>query len=164
MLEQYQRVIFTTGTFDCFHFGHVKFLKEASTHGDCLLVGLHSDRTVWKYKGRYPVMNLMERIAVIQACKYVNIAIVAKMTSEMDESFYEKWNISLHVQGDEEPGWYELPKRLGIFKLLPECKVFSSTKMKERIIADHEAFKINFRFNYGFSDPKNSMIISGATS
>lgn len=129
------KVVFTTGVFDIFHYGHVGFLKEASKLGNILLVGVHSDRTVAKYKGELPVMNLMERMEVVKACKYVNRVIVAKMTQELDERFYKKWDIAVHVQGDEEPGWYDLPRRLGIFKLLPDCKVFSSTEIKKRIRA-----------------------------
>ena len=126
MLEQYERVIFTTGVFDLFHHGHVKFLREASKLGDFLLVGLHSDRTVLKYKQHLPVMNLQERVDVVQSCRYVDACVVAKMTSEMTAQTYDKWNIGLHVQGDEKPGWYDLPKQIGIFQLIPNVKIFST--------------------------------------
>jgi len=130
-------IVFTTGAFDLFHFGHVCFLREAKKYGDYLLVGVHSDRTIAKYKGRLPVMNLMERMAVVDSCKYVDRVIVAKMTSEVDENFYKKWKINLHLQGDDGGDWYELPKKLGIFKLLPECKIFSTTEVIRRVKEDY---------------------------
>lgn len=130
------KVVFTTGAFDLFHFGHVCFLREAKKLGDFLLVGVHSDRTIAKYKGRLPVMNLVERIAVVESCRYVDRVIVAKMTSEVTEEFYKEWDIDLHVQGDDSEDWYRLPKKLGIFKLLPECKIFSTTETIRRVKED----------------------------
>lgn len=124
---------FTVGVFDLFHFGHVFFLKEAKKLCDELIVGIHSDRTVLEYKGQLPVMSFVERLEVVEACKYVDRVMIAKMTNELSEGFYRNHKIDIHMQGDEEPGWYDLPKKLGIFKLLSGCKVFSTTEVIERV-------------------------------
>ena len=42
--------------------------------GDKLIVGIHSDETIKKYK-REPIMKMKERIAVIESCKYVDVVI-----------------------------------------------------------------------------------------
>lgn len=55
---------------DLFHAGHVSLLREAPGHGDRLVVGVHSDDTAASYKRR-PIMTLDERVAVIEACRYV---------------------------------------------------------------------------------------------
>ena len=46
-----RKVVFVTGVYDLFHYGHVRFLKEAKKFGDFLLVGVHTDEAVNKYKG-----------------------------------------------------------------------------------------------------------------
>ena len=66
--RKYAKYVAITG--DLFHCGHVAFLKKAKTFGGDLIVGVHSDADVSKYKGQ-PIMSLTERVSVIEACKYV---------------------------------------------------------------------------------------------
>ena len=42
---------------DLFHYGHVNFLKQCSELGDCLIVGIHSDKDVESYK-RKPILTM----------------------------------------------------------------------------------------------------------
>ncbi len=56
---------------DLFHFGHVNFLRHAHSLCDRLVVGVHSDADVARYKRR-PIMTMRERIAVVEACRYVD--------------------------------------------------------------------------------------------
>ena len=45
-----QRIVFTNGCFDILHIGHVRYLSEAKSQGDILVVGLNSDVSVRKIK------------------------------------------------------------------------------------------------------------------
>ena len=63
-------LIYTGGTFDLFHAGHVEFLKRCSQYGQ-VVVSLNTDDFVAKYKGKLPVMNLEERTSVVEACRFV---------------------------------------------------------------------------------------------
>jgi len=56
---------------DLFHYGHVRFLKQAKSRCDHLLVGIHADNIVQTYKQK-PTMSMEERIEVVRACKYVD--------------------------------------------------------------------------------------------
>ena len=38
-----EKVVFTNGCFDILHVGHVRYLAEAASEGDLLVVGLNSD-------------------------------------------------------------------------------------------------------------------------
>ena len=49
-----QRIVMTNGCFDLLHPGHVASLQEARKQGDCLLVGLNSDRSVRGAEGAGP--------------------------------------------------------------------------------------------------------------
>lgn len=64
------KIVYVAGAFDLFHIGHLDFLEKAKTFGDFLIVGLHTDPEVNKYKGKnYPIMNLHERVLSVLACK-----------------------------------------------------------------------------------------------
>ena len=58
------RIVYVAGAFDLFHVGHLDFLEAARQRGDFLIVGLHTDPAVNRYKGaNYPIMNLHERVS-----------------------------------------------------------------------------------------------------
>jgi cytidyltransferase-like protein len=60
------RRVFVSGCFDLLHSGHVAFLEEAARHGE-LYVGIGSDATVHRLKGRYTVNSQDERRYMISA-------------------------------------------------------------------------------------------------
>ena len=62
------RVVYVAGAFDLFHIGHLDFLEKAASEGDFLIIGLHTDPVVNRYKGcNYPIMNLHERVLSVLA-------------------------------------------------------------------------------------------------
>lgn len=67
--------VYTGGTFDLFHSGHVKFLescKKIAGRGGQVVVALNSDAFVEQYKGSKPVMSFSERREVLLGCRYVS--------------------------------------------------------------------------------------------
>jgi len=68
-------VVYTGGTFDVFHAGHVDFLRKCSELGD-VIVAVNTDEFVERYKGKKPANTLGERIDVLQACRYVSGVII----------------------------------------------------------------------------------------
>jgi rfaE bifunctional protein nucleotidyltransferase chain/domain len=68
-----QRLVFTNGVFDLLHVGHVRYLAEARSLGDALVVAINSDRTVRKLKGEErPVTNESERAEILAALRSVS--------------------------------------------------------------------------------------------
>ena len=66
--------VYTGGTFDLFHSGHVNLLKrcyEISSYGG-VVVSLNTDEFIEEYKGKPPVCSYEERKAVLESCKYVD--------------------------------------------------------------------------------------------
>lgn len=59
--------VLTFGTFDLFHFGHLKLLQRASNFGDELFVGVSSDELNFSKKGRYPLFNEKERACILSS-------------------------------------------------------------------------------------------------
>ena len=72
-----QRIVFTNGCFDILHVGHVKYLQEAKSFGDLLIVGLNSDVSVRTLKGPSRPINPQEDraylLAALDAVDYVVI-------------------------------------------------------------------------------------------
>jgi len=61
-----KRIVFTNGCFDLLHIGHVRYLEEAKTLGDVLVVGVNSDTSVRKLKGpKRPILPEEERTEVL---------------------------------------------------------------------------------------------------
>ena len=65
--------IFVSGCYDMLHSGHVAFFKEAASHGD-LYVGLGSDETMFKLKGRKTINTNAERLFMVKSVRYVKDA------------------------------------------------------------------------------------------
>jgi D-beta-D-heptose 7-phosphate kinase/D-beta-D-heptose 1-phosphate adenosyltransferase len=70
-------VVFTNGCFDIIHRGHVELLKEASSFGDYLFVGLNSDDSVKRLKGEgRPLVPQEDRAIVLESLSCVSGVVV----------------------------------------------------------------------------------------
>lgn len=66
--RQRKRVVFTNGTFDIIHRGHVEYLQAAKKLGDILIVGLNTDASIRRIKGTgRPVNTNTDRATVLAA-------------------------------------------------------------------------------------------------
>ncbi len=71
-----QRIAMTNGCFDLLHPGHVASLQEARQQGDCLVVGLNSDRSVREIKGAgHPVVDEQGRAEMLAALACVDYVV-----------------------------------------------------------------------------------------
>ncbi len=70
-----KKIVFTNGCFDILHVGHVKYLEEAKSYGDVLILGLNSDASVRRLKGdSRPINSEDDRayiLASLEAVDYV---------------------------------------------------------------------------------------------
>lgn len=67
--------IYTGGTFDLLHPGHIYLLKQCKMLvgiGGIVTVSLNTDEFIMEYKGKPPIMNYDERSDVLLACQYVD--------------------------------------------------------------------------------------------
>lgn len=63
--------VYTGGTFDLFHYGHVNLLRRCSELGR-VVVSLNTDEFIYEYKKIKPVCDYEERRAVLLSCRYVD--------------------------------------------------------------------------------------------
>ncbi len=66
-------VIYTVGTFDLLHVGHLALLEYCKTLGDVVAVGVAADSVVGSYKPNVPVIPLEERMEMLKALRCVDI-------------------------------------------------------------------------------------------
>ena len=74
-------IVYTGGTFDLPHSGHVNFLKKCAELGQ-VVVALNTDEFIAKYKGKPPVMSFAEREAVL--LEYRSVATVVPNSGDAD--------------------------------------------------------------------------------
>lgn len=67
--------VYTGGTFDLFHDGHVNLLRKCSQFG-AVTVGINSDKFVEHYKKRKPILNERQRSEIVAACRYVTSVVL----------------------------------------------------------------------------------------
>ncbi|MBE8564353.1 adenylyltransferase/cytidyltransferase family protein [Vibrio sp. OPT20] len=95
---------YTSGVYDLFHVGHVNILRNAKAMCDKLVVGVTVDELV-AYKGKQPVIPYHERLEVVRACKYVDVAVPQQTMDKVSAA--KKNHASYLFVGDD---WYETPK------------------------------------------------------
>jgi D-glycero-beta-D-manno-heptose 1-phosphate adenylyltransferase len=68
-----KKIVFTNGCFDLLHVGHVRYLDQAKTLGDVLIVGINSDASVQRLKGpTRPIQNENDRAEILASLKSVD--------------------------------------------------------------------------------------------
>ncbi|MDD5218520.1 MAG: D-glycero-beta-D-manno-heptose 1-phosphate adenylyltransferase [Candidatus Omnitrophica bacterium] len=72
-----KKIVFTNGTFDILHLGHVDYLQRARASGDVLVVGVNTDKSVKSYKTPdRPINPEGDRIRVLTALACVDYAVL----------------------------------------------------------------------------------------
>ena len=77
---------YTTGVFDMFHIGHLNILKRAKANCDYLIVGVSTNELVQREKNKTPVIPFEERIAIVEAIRFVD-----KVVEQPDKDKMAAW-------------------------------------------------------------------------
>lgn len=122
---------------DLFHSGHVELLRAARAHGDWLIVGVLSDESAASYKRR-PIMKLAERVAVIEACRYVD-EVIADAPVRLTTEFLAEHDIATVVHGDDlspkdAEDVYGAAGAAGMLAYVPRTSGISTTDLIRRVL------------------------------
>jgi len=97
-----KRIVFTNGCFDILHYGHAKYLEDAGSKGDFLVVAVNSDQSVKKIKGENrPIVPELDRLRLLASLSSVDFVVLfnednpLKVIKELKPDFLVKgsdWN------------------------------------------------------------------------
>ena len=133
-------VVYTVGTFDMLHVGHLALLEHCRSLGSVVAVGVASDRVVNSYKPNRPVIPLEQRMQMLQALRCVDIV---RPYYELEYvSACEALDVDIFVVGED---WGDKPHNIDVESCLNRkgseiVKVHydlrtSSTQIKQNVLA-----------------------------
>lgn len=132
-----KKIIFTNGCFDILHFGHVKYLEAAKKRGDVLIVGLNSDGSVRKIKGKTrPINRQNERAYILAGLASVDYVVI--FSGETPYNLINTLKPDILVKGGD---WQKekivgadiVKKQGGKIIVIPFVSGFSTTKLIQKI-------------------------------
>jgi glycerol-3-phosphate cytidylyltransferase len=134
--------VYTGGTFDILHIGHVVFLERCSLYGD-VTVSLNTDEFIQSYKGKKPIYSYEERKKMLELLPTVHKVIPNTGGKDSKPSILEvnpdviiigsDWATrDYYSQMDFTQEWLD---EYGIgLMYIPYTKIISSSDIKRRII------------------------------
>ena len=139
------KIVYTGGTFDIFHSGHIRFLKAcrrlAGDDGK-VVVSLNTDAFIEAYKGKSPIMSFDERKEILLGCRFVD-SVVQNVAGADSKPTIIQVQPDLIVIGDDwaKKDYYAqmqftqawLDARLIQLVYVPYTKGISTTELKQRI-------------------------------
>lgn len=135
--RQGKQVVFTNGCFDLLHRGHVRYLDQAKTLGDVLIVAINSDASVRALKGPdRPVMSEQERAELVTALAAVDYVLVFE--DRDPEKVIRALEPDILVKGGDWPpdqivGREIVESRGGQVRTLPYVEGASSSELLRRM-------------------------------
>jgi len=137
--------IYTGGTFDLFHAGHINFLKRCSEIAGVdgsVTVSLNTDEFIYKYKKKTPILSFHERSVVLEGCRYVDF-VVSNIGGADSKPAIEKCEPDILAIGSDwaRKDYYKqmgfdqdwLDERNISLIYIPYIKGISSTLIKQKI-------------------------------
>ncbi len=80
-----KKIVFTNGCFDILHIGHVKYLEKAKNFGDILILGLNSDDSTHRLKGKNrPINTQDDRAYILASLEVVDYVVIFNEDTPLD--------------------------------------------------------------------------------
>ena len=127
----------TFGTFDMFHYGHLRILQRSRELCDRLVVGVASDEfNMRKDKHRVPVFPWEQRAAIVAELKCVD-EVFKEECEEKKLDYIREHHADIFIMGGDYEGKFDwIAKELGIeVAYLPRTQGVSTTELISKIKA-----------------------------
>ena len=134
-----KKIIFTNGCFDILHIGHIKYLEKSKSFGDILILGLNSDDSIRRLKGKNrPINTQTDRAYILASLEVVDYLVIFDEDTPFDLIKLIKPDVLVKgadYEGKEVAG-HDIAKELKLVKFIDGK---STTKTIERI-KKHERY------------------------
>ena len=132
-----EEVVFTNGCFDIIHRGHIEVLAQTADLGDRLIIGLNSDTSIQKLKGKNrPIIEEQSRAILLASLEFVDAVVIFSEDTPINLISTLVPDV-LAKGGDYEietiVGHEIVQQNGGKVKLVPFVDGFSSTTIIEKI-------------------------------
>lgn len=133
-----EKIVFTNGCFDIIHAGHIDYLSKAADLGTKLIIGVNTDASVSKLKGKHrPIQSEFSRTMILSAMEFVDGVVLFE-----EETPYELINkIIPHVlvkgsdyKAENIVGYDTVIKNGGKVETLDFLPGFSTSAIEKKII------------------------------
>ncbi len=125
------KTIITYGTFDLFHFGHVRLLKRLSELGDRLIVGISTDEFNAR-KGKFAFFSYQQRAEIVASCRYVTHVFPEHNWDQKPKDII-KHGADIFAMGDDWQGKFDDLSRLCDVIYLRRTQDISTTEIKSNL-------------------------------
>ena len=122
----------TFGTFDVFHYGHLRILERAREMCDRLVVGVSSDELNFSKKNRYPYYSYEERARIVGALRCVD-EVFREDALELKAEYVKRYHADVLIMGDDWAGRFDWVRPYCEVVYLPRTPGVSTTGIIERI-------------------------------
>merc|ERR1711871_125304 len=138
-MKKSTRTVITFGTYDLFHYGHLRIIERSAAFGDRLVVGVSSDALNYKKKQLYPTINEDQRMAIVAALKCVD-EVFLEESLELKKEYCLKYGADVLVMGDDHLNEYnEMLEGVCECEYLARTEGVSSTQIKKHLSSNSVA-------------------------
>ncbi len=129
--------VYTSGSWDLLHLGHINMIRRSRELGDRLVVGVSTDELIEAYKGMKPIIPFEERLELVRALRWCDEVVVQHELVPIP--LLQAHHISVVTIGDDWVGkhlngleW--MKSQGGTVVYLPYTPGVSTTSIKKKIL------------------------------
>ena len=152
-------IVYASMGADLFHRGHLELIRKAKECGDFLIIGLHPDDIMIKYKRR-PIVPFEDRKRILEEIRGVDLVVEDCMEIRKPSLFenLEKYHVDILVHGDDWiPEVHKKAEKMGLCKLKQvKYYPYTSTTKILRDIREDKSLK------YLLEKNKNLVVVSAS--
>ncbi|MEE1001294.1 MAG: D-glycero-beta-D-manno-heptose 1-phosphate adenylyltransferase [Bacteroidales bacterium] len=140
--KQNLKIVFTNGCFDLLHLGHVDYLAKAKDLGDRLIIGVNTDASVRRLKGKFrPLQDENSRLHLLAALEVVDAVVL--FDEDTPYELIKQVQPDVLVKGaDYKPesivGYDIVTSRGGKVETIEYLEGYSTTSIEQRILKSRE--------------------------
>ena len=133
------KIVFTNGTFDILHPGHIELFKVGASLGDKLIVATDTDEKIRNDKGSSkPINDLCYRMSMLQSIRYIDTVHYFNSRKELEDLIEMYSPDILLLGGDWKNGDVVGADFAKEVRHLPRVGGYSSTKVIQTILRNYE--------------------------